>query len=384
MKILVWCSAVSIGGGGRLLANLLPAMAELEEVARIHLVIHSMSQLKERMALSPQSKLTISYSDNQEVVPLQHLAEAFDLVYCFWPHGMVYEPAGKPMICTFHDTTVFDFVPPFLSGAILKHAWAQAKDWLENCSAVVVPSRYIKSRLIANFGKKHENAAVISHAISPATVFTAETLSPGVAKKLPPEYILYPSNTAPHKNHYNLLLAYAKFARRKQYPLVLCGYQTEDLTLEPPDWPDKIYLPVLVSLIKRSGLQLGADLVPLGYVSDNDVNLLIRNAKALIMPSLAEGGGSYPVEEALSMGTPVLCSDIPVMREHLAARSAKIVWFDPESPVLIAAALEEMLLNYHTYKNSVMLGSNDARPCWRDIAEQYVQVFRSILLPNRQ
>jgi len=33
------------------------------------------------------------------------------------------------------------------------------------------------------------------------------------------------------------------------------------------------------------------------------------------MTSLAKGGGSYPVEEVLSVGTPVLCSDIPIMRD---------------------------------------------------------------------
>ena len=33
------------------------------------------------------------------------------------------------------------------------------------------------------------------------------------------------------------------------------------------------------------------------------------------MSSLDEGGDSYPVEEALSVCIPVLCSDIPVMRK---------------------------------------------------------------------
>jgi glycosyltransferase involved in cell wall biosynthesis len=41
---------------------------------------------------------------------------------------------------------------------------------------------------------------------------------------------------------------------------------------------------------------------------------LIKNARALLMPSFAEGYG-LPIVEALSLRTPVVCSDIPVFRE---------------------------------------------------------------------
>lgn len=48
--------------------------------------------------------------------------------------------------------------------------------------------------------------------------------------------------------------------------------------------------------------------------SDARMAALLRGARALLMPSFAEGFG-MPVAEALSVGLPVLCSDIPAHRE---------------------------------------------------------------------
>lgn len=48
--------------------------------------------------------------------------------------------------------------------------------------------------------------------------------------------------------------------------------------------------------------------------SDMRMAGLLRSARALVMPSFAEGYG-MPVAEALSVGTPVICSDLPALRE---------------------------------------------------------------------
>lgn len=48
--------------------------------------------------------------------------------------------------------------------------------------------------------------------------------------------------------------------------------------------------------------------------SDARMHDLLHDARALLLPSFAEGYG-MPVAEALSVGTPVLCSDLPALRE---------------------------------------------------------------------
>jgi glycosyltransferase involved in cell wall biosynthesis len=52
----------------------------------------------------------------------------------------------------------------------------------------------------------------------------------------------------------------------------------------------------------------------LGRCSDEQVARLLKGARALLFPSLAEGYG-LPLVEALRLGTPVIASDLPVFHE---------------------------------------------------------------------
>ena len=51
-----------------------------------------------------------------------------------------------------------------------------------------------------------------------------------------------------------------------------------------------------------------------GALADDAMVRLLHGARALLLPSFAEGFG-FPVIEALQLGVPVLCSDIPALRE---------------------------------------------------------------------
>jgi glycosyltransferase involved in cell wall biosynthesis len=135
----------------------------------------------------------------------------------------------------------------------------------------------------------------------------------------------------------------------------------------------------IIGVLRRTGLQHGRDFYALGYVSDEEMEQIMHGATGIIMPSLSEGGGSYPSEEALTHGIPLLCSDIPVMREHLSAHSAEILWFDPLSINSILDAVKTFRRDYAHYFASAQRGMNDSRPTWDEVADQYVQVFKKTL-----
>jgi glycosyltransferase involved in cell wall biosynthesis len=68
-----------------------------------------------------------------------------------------------------------------------------------------------------------------------------------------------------------------------------------------------------LALIDRA-VDLKDHVIEFGSCDDEELASLIAGARALLMPSYAEGFG-LPVAEALQLGTPVIASDLPVFRE---------------------------------------------------------------------
>lgn len=77
----------------------------------------------------------------------------------------------------------------------------------------------------------------------------------------------------------------------------------------------------------------------LGWVPDDDLDLLYAGALALCYPSMLEGYG-FPPQEAALRGTPAIVSDLPALREVLGDDAARFV--PPGDEHALAAALAEL------------------------------------------
>lgn len=116
-------------------------------------------------------------------------------------------------------------------------------------------------------------------------------------------FFVYLSTIEPRKNHLMLLHAWRKMvetAPDNAPILVLVGKR---------GWENEN----IIDLLDRSRA-LRPYLLEYNNLSDGQVSRLLEASRALVFPSLTEGYG-LPVAEALSMKVPVICSDIPVLRE---------------------------------------------------------------------
>jgi len=113
----------------------------------------------------------------------------------------------------------------------------------------------------------------------------------------------------------------------------------------------------------------------LGFVSDEELGALYLNSRAFVFPSLSEGFG-LPGLEAMSVGTLVLASDIPVLKEIYKDSAA---YFNPYDYTSMEKAMEDALaLEPSVRKERIEKAREFAkRYSWDKMARETIKVYES-------
>lgn len=204
------------------------------------------------------------------------------------------------MVSTIHDVVFYsvpESYPPF---QCKRQLWG-AKRAVKYADRLVAVSQATKDELVRFFHATPEKITV-----SPLATTDDLTATPGATERLhltKKKFFLFIGRLERKKNIVRLVRAFATLKRKlgtgHPVELVLAGlpgYGFEEIQQE----------------IATSGCAESIRLP--GYIDDGTRGALLENARALVFPSLGEGFG-LPVLEAMSKGTAVIASDLPVLRE---------------------------------------------------------------------
>ncbi len=174
--------------------------------------------------------------------------------------------------------------------------------------------------------------------------------------KIPPNYILYVGNFAPHKNLCNLIRSLDFLP--PDIHLVLVGQQSK--------WN------AWLSEAKKRKERVTV----CGKVDNNTLNWLYRNAQLLIHPSYYEGFGLTPLE-AMSNGCPVVSSNAASLPE-VCGNAA--IYVDPLSIQSIAQGIHSVWNNLDLQGDLRRKGFERIKLFdWDICAQKHVEVFEQVL-----
>ncbi len=235
-----------------------------------------------------------------------------------------------PYVTAFHDWTHLTHpeFEEFVSNGVYDQREYINQNSTKKALAIFVDSQIAKIEVMKFYHVSSEQIMVLPFVPPPAAKRVVSKIEKSAVKEkynLPDQFLFYPAQFWPHKNHENIFKAlhYLKSKFSIQVPIVLVG------STDNP-WSNLEKLKALAG-----ELGISKQIIYPGYVPDQDIAPLYMLALALVMPTFP-GPTNIPVLEALSCGCPVITTDQPALHEQLGD-AAEFV--DPYQPESIARAI---------------------------------------------
>lgn len=261
-----------------------------------------------------------------------------------------------------------EFFPQYFSKRVLSDIRKSTANTLGQADGILTISEYSKETIVEKYGVPAEKIQVTY--LNSDGVFDRPILPERreeLKKKIGADYIFYPANSWPHKNHMNLLKAYSilkdKYdtklklvftGDRKQRQGEIEGYITEN--------------------------QLEKDIIYLGYLPQEDMPYIFANATVMAFPSVFEGFG-IPLVEAMKAKVAVACSKCGSIPE-VAGDAA--LYFDAQDPEDIAEKIASLIKDDSLRADLIARGEKVAEKySWKQCAEDTVKYLNRIWNENK-
>lgn len=318
--------------------------------------------------------------------------------YCptaFWP---AFHNIKAPRLMCVPDVVLCDFPVGFsgVGGDRFLRTFEAVETAIRGGKYFVTYSETVKwNTLVDRYNVPANNVAVIQHATNsldalvnihgfekgdvPSRVFCQGLLVDALLKSgnyayaanfsnLNVKFLFYASQLRPNKNVLLLLRAYEHLLRKRYlgHKLLLTG--------SPATMPE-----IWRFVIEH---RLEGDVLFLHGLSISELAACYKLADIAVNPTLSEGGCPFTFTEALSVGTPVVMSRIPVTLEVLAdAELGRLTFFDPYSWKDCADRIEWAVNHREELLEIQKVAYQDlSRRTWSNVVREHLEVLEKIAL----
>ncbi|MCJ0699764.1 glycosyltransferase family 4 protein [Frigoribacterium faeni] len=306
-------------------------------------------------------ELSLAWQAGLAGLPGRGMVHSTSLLAPLFRHDRALEPATQT-VATIHDTVPWTH-PHTLTPRGVRWHKAMARRAHRFADAVVVPTHAVADELSERFDFG-DRLRVIGGAVSRDLTVPADANAVADELGLPEAYALSIGTLEPRKGIEPLIQAMGH-PDAPDIPLLIVG---------PAGWGDVS----IADIVARENLP--EDRVrSLGFVSDQQLAVLLQRATVFVFPSLAEGFG-LPVVEALSLGTPTIISDTPALVEVAADAAAVVARDDPEHyPERLAQAMYQIVNDVELSTRLGVVGIDRSHAfSWSDSADKVWQLHADL------
>ena len=306
----------------------------------------------------------ITHADGQKGHLRRLLWTQFQLpkIYNRLKSSLLFSPVPEAPIFTNcrYIVTVHDFIPlrfPKLSSPLYQYFKWYIPQVLSQATHIICNSTATAAETIDRFGIPASKVTPIPLAYDANHFYTD-----GKAEIADPPYFLHLGRHDPYKNVARIIAAFGQIANGDRYELWLGGSG------------DKRYTPQLRAQVAELGLEKRVKF--LEYIPYSDLPKIIRQARALVFPSLWEGFG-LPVLEAMACGTPVITSNLSALPD--IARDAAIL-INPYEVKEIASAMYDLSRDDQLHQQLRQAGLQRASQfSWSQTGQATIDVLQQYL-----
>ncbi len=370
MKILIDGRLYGLenAGLGRYLVNLVSELSKID--SRNEYVIFLRKKYFNNLTLPENWKKVMTdfrhYSIKEQILlPIYIKKEKPDLVH--FPHFNVpvfYE--GKYVV-TIHDMLMHEFaglsattLPAplyFFKQLAYKFVFNRA---VRNSKYILVPSGVVKSDIVKSYHFTSDKIFITYEGVG-------KTIGFKEGEKIKEPYFFYAGNAYPHKNLNRLVEAVKLLNKKVDHKVILVIASARN-----------IFTQKLQKITKN--LDVDGFVKLAGFVPDDVLGQMYKNSLAFVFPSVSEGFG-LPGLEAMSSGTLVLASNIPIFKEIYGENA---IYFDPFDPSSISDSMIKVLGMTKKERELRIAKSLKfiEKYSWGKMAKETLHVYETALMSN--